>query len=73
MQVFLYILGNNVVPIFTVIFLGFALEGIKIDIFTLTKLNFYIYVPLFMFVNLYTTTIDLTLLKALILAFCTCL
>ena len=70
MQVFLYILGNNVVPIFTVIFLGFALgRALKIDIFTLTKLNFYIYVPLFMFVNLYTTTIDLTLLKALIFGF----
>lgn len=67
MQVFLYILGNNIVPIFTLIFLGYILnKAFELDIFTLTKINLYLFVPIFMFVNLYTTVIDLTLLKALV-------
>lgn len=69
MQVFFYILGSNIVPIFTLIFLGFILSrAFKIDIFTLTKFNLYIYVPIFVFVNLYTTPIDITMLKALMFA-----
>ncbi|HOB09223.1 MAG: AEC family transporter [Limnochordia bacterium] len=67
MQVFFYILGNNIIPIFTVIFLGFLLNrAFKLDIFTLTKINLYVFVPIFVFVNLYTTPIDFTLIKALI-------
>jgi predicted permease len=65
MQVFFYILGNNIIPIFTVILLGYVLNrAFKLDIFTLTKFNLYVFVPIFVFVNLYTTPIDLTLLKA---------
>ena len=67
MQVFFYILGNNIIPIFTVIFLGFLLNrAFKLDIFTLTKLNLYIFVPIFVFVNLYTTQIDFDLAKAFV-------
>lgn len=67
MEVFLHILGNNIVPIFTLIFLGYILnKAFNLDIFTLTKINLYLFVPIFVFVNLYTTVIDLTLVRALI-------
>ncbi len=67
MQVFFHILGNNIVPLFTLIFLGYVLnQAFNLDIFTLTKLNFYIFVPIFVFVNLYTTEIDMNLIQALI-------
>ena len=67
MQVFFSILSNNIIPIFTVIALGFLLNrAFKLDIFTLTKFNLYVFVPVFVFVNLYTTPIDLDLIKAFI-------
>ncbi len=67
MQVFYHILGNNILPIFTLIGLGYLVNKLfNLDIFTLTKLNFYIFVPIFVFVNLYTTEIDLNLIQALL-------
>ena len=41
-------------------------KAFNLDIFTLSKINFYIYVPIFVFVNLLTTEIDFQLLQALI-------
>lgn len=67
MEVFLHILGNNIVPIFTLIGLGYVLnKRFELDIFTLSKINFYVYVPIFVFVNLYTTEIDVSLIQAFI-------
>lgn len=66
MQVFLFILTNNIVPIFALIALGYLMsKKFDLDIFTLTKLNFYIFVPSFTFVNLYTTKIPLEMVKVL--------
>ena len=67
MEIFFYILSNNIIPIFTLIALGFLLnKAFNLDIFTLSKINFYIYVPIFVFVNLLTTEIDFQLMQALI-------
>lgn len=69
MSIFLYILTHNIIPIFTLIALGYFLsKKFDLDIFTLSKLNFYIYVPLFIFVNLYTTAIPFEMIKALFFA-----
>ena len=38
------------------------------DINTLTKINFYLFVPAFVFVNLYETKIEIDALKAMIIA-----
>ncbi len=66
MDIFLHILGHNIVPIFLLIMAGFCLSRkFTIDIFTLSKLNFYIFMPAFMFVNLYTANIDSTMIKIL--------
>ena len=56
MDIFLYILLHNIVPIIFLILLGFLLgKKFPIDINTLTKLNFYVYVPFFIFMQIYTT------------------
>ncbi len=64
MSVFLYILNHNIIPILILVMLGFLL-GKKFDlsINTMSKLNFYIFVPAFIFVNLYTTNIPRDMLK----------
>ncbi|PRR85911.1 AEC family transporter [Clostridium luticellarii] len=69
MSVFLYILGNNIIPIFVLIGLGFAIsKKFALSVFTLSKLNFYIFVPGFIFYNLYTTNLSYGML--MILLFC---
>jgi len=66
MSVFLFILTNNILPIFTLIFVGYLIhKKFQIDILSLTKLNFYVFVPAFTFVNLYETDIPLDMIKVL--------
>ena len=67
MSIFLHILGNNIVPIFTIITLGFVLsKKFDFNIYTLSKMNFYLFTPAFIFVNLYTADLDLDLFKVLL-------
>lgn len=69
MAIFLHILGHNIVPIFTMIVLGWILsQRFNIDVRTLSKLNLYLFAPAFVFVNLYTTNINLNMLKVLVFA-----
>lgn len=69
MSIFFHILGHNILPIFILIVLGFMLsKKFPIDVHSLSKLNFYLLVPAFIFVNLYTTTISLTMLKVFLYA-----
>lgn len=69
MSVFLFILSNNIIPIFTLILLGYFLnKKFDLNIYTLTKLNFYIFVPCFTFTNLYSTDISKEMLKILLIA-----
>jgi predicted permease len=75
MDVFLFILTNNLIPIFTIIILGIIIDRrFHLDVSTLTKINLYIFVPLFVFVSTYTTEFPKDMFKAfaivvLILAF----
>lgn len=67
MYIFLHILQNNIIPIFTLIALGFLLsKKFDLNMSTLTKLIFYIFTPGFIFVNLYTTDLDFDLMKVLL-------
>lgn len=67
MSIFLHILSYNVIPIFILIVLGFMLgKKFDLDIFTLSKLNFFLFIPAFVFYNLYTTNLNLGLLKVLL-------
>lgn len=69
MSIFIYILGNNIIPIFMLIGLGFIIsKKFELSVFTLSKLNFYIFVPGFIFYNLYTTKLSYGML--MILLFC---
>jgi len=64
LTIFLHILGHNITPIFTLIILGFILsKKFDLDIRSLSKLNFYLLIPAFIFVNLYTTPIHMDMLK----------
>lgn len=67
---FIFILTNNIAPIFLIIFLGFILgKTFQIDVKSLSKISFYLLIPSFIFVSLYETSIDLNLLKVLLYAF----
>lgn len=65
MQVFTFILFNNISPIFIIIALGYILtKKFELDIYTLSKLNFYIFIPSLVFVKVYQTDIKIDFLKA---------
>ncbi|MCY6355216.1 AEC family transporter [Clostridium sp. ZS2-4] len=69
MQIFAYILINNILPIFILIILGYILDKkFNLNIYTLSKLNFYIFVPIFAFIQLYTTQIPSGMLKVVVYA-----
>lgn len=66
MTIFFYILGHNIVPIFLLIILGFLLNNkFDLHIHSLSKLLFYLFVPSFIFVNLYTATLRLDMFNIL--------
>lgn len=66
MEITLHILLNNIFPIFVLVGLGLLLaRKFTLDISTLTKINFYVLVPVFTFVYLYTSVIPVDMLKVL--------
>lgn len=67
MDILMYILLHNILPIMAVILFGYLLgRKFNMDIFTMTKLNFFIYVPFFIFAQLYTTELPREMLRVLI-------
>ncbi|MFB9277780.1 AEC family transporter [Cohnella cellulosilytica] len=70
MDIFLHILWNNVLPLSLVIGLGILLHRIfKLDIKTLSKLNFYLFSPAIMFELLYGTAISVQMFGQVLLFF----
>ncbi len=68
MTIFLHILMNNVLPMGVLIALGIVLQRkFKLDIKTLSKLNFYLFSPAIMFNLLYNTEIQLSLIGKVLL------
>lgn len=69
MDVFLYILGHNILPIIFIVCLGYIMgKKFPMDVKTLSKLNFYIFVPAFTFYQIYTTELPDSMLLVLIFA-----
>lgn len=69
MDIFLFILLHNIVPIFFIISLGYICsKKFDLSIHTLSKLNFYIFVPSFVFTQIYTTKIPSNTIKIFIYA-----
>ena len=69
MNIFSSIILNSIIPIFILIFLGYIVDKkFKLDMNTLTKINFYLFVPAFSFVNIYTTDISIDLVRVIALA-----
>ncbi len=69
MSVFLFILTNNLIPIFTIIIIGvFIGKKFHLDVFTLSKINLFVFVPIFVFVSIYTTQFPSNIFLALAVA-----
>lgn len=67
MNIILTILGYNIFPIFLIASVGFFVgRKFNLDVAYLSKLNFYTFIPAFMFVNLYTTDIEFSMIKIVI-------
>ncbi|MFD0868056.1 MULTISPECIES: AEC family transporter [Paenibacillus] len=70
MEYFIYILLNNIIPLSILIGIGALLQIIfKLDIKTLSKLNFYLFSPAVIFKMLYESEISLTILLQVLLFF----
>ncbi|RKN80736.1 AEC family transporter [Paenibacillus ginsengarvi] len=70
MSYFVYILLNNVVPLSLLIALGVVLQrAFKLDIKTLSKLNFYMFSPAIMFQMLYESQLSLKIMSQVLLFF----
>lgn len=69
MDIFLYILLHNILPIMFILLLGFVLgKKFNLETNSLAKLNLYIYVPFFIFMQIYTTDMPGDILKILLFA-----
>lgn len=63
----LYILLENIAPIFALVALGYYLgKKFNLDIYSLSKVNFYVFIPAVIFVKIYEAEIDLDLIKAVL-------
>ncbi|MGG1519579.1 AEC family transporter [Paenibacillus oryzisoli] len=70
MNYFIYILINNIVPISIMIAIGATIyRAFKIDIRTLSKLNFYVFSPAIVFTKLYESEMSLSVLMQVLLFF----
>lgn len=69
MEVFLYILSHNILPIMFIVCLGFIIgKKFSMDVKTLSKLNFYLFVPAFTFYQVYTTVLPDSIAWVLVFA-----
>lgn len=65
---FLYILVNIIVPIFIQIVLGYALhKKFNLNVNTLSKIQFYAFIPAFLFVKIYKTELSKELFLMIVL------
>jgi len=63
----LYILLNNIAPIFALVAVGYHIgKKFNLDIYTLSKINFYVFIPAVIFVKIYEADIDLDLIRAVV-------
>jgi predicted permease len=70
MTYFIYILLNNIIPLSIMIALGVILyRAFKLDIRTLSKLNFYLFSPVLVFKMLYESSLSLQLIMQTLLFF----
>jgi hypothetical protein len=68
---FLSILWNVVAPIFLIMVLGFVVQrGVGFDIRSLTKLNFWVFVPAFLFVKFVKSDLSGEQMGAIVAHFC---
>ncbi len=69
MEIFFHILTHNIVPIFILIITGLIIGWkFTLDIGTLSKLNFYAFMPFFSFVVIYTSDFSVNMAQILIFA-----
>lgn len=68
MQYFIYILINVIAPIFTIILLGYFLQlKFKLSIYSLSKVQIFIFIPSLVFLNIYNSSLDKSLMASIVL------
>ncbi|MGB3368782.1 MAG: AEC family transporter [Acidaminobacteraceae bacterium] len=68
MQYFIYILINVISPIFTIILLGYLLQRrFKLSIYSLSKVQIFVFIPSLVFINIYNSTLDKSLMGSIVL------
>lgn len=68
MQYFIYILVNVISPIFTIILLGYLLQGkFQLSIYSLSKVQIFVFIPSLVFLNIYNSTLDKSLMSSIVL------
>ncbi|MBQ7064965.1 MAG: AEC family transporter [Firmicutes bacterium] len=71
MNVFFYVLTNNILPIIFIVALGYIMSRrFPLDVKTLSRTNFYVFVPVFTFYLIYTTDLPDSILLVLLFAVC---
>ena len=69
MEIFIHIITHNIIPIFILIGTGFLIgHKFKMDVATLSKMNFYAFMPFFVFVIIYTNDLAMNMGKTLLFA-----
>ncbi|GKS10174.1 transporter [Paenibacillus chitinolyticus] len=70
MTYFIHIFLNNIVPLAVMILIGAAMfRAFRLDIKTLSKLNFYVFAPALVFVKLYESELSVAILGQVLLFF----
>lgn len=66
MDYFIYIFTNIIFPIFLIIAIGFILyKKFNLDIKSLTKVQFYALIPSLLFINIYNSQLDMSLIVSI--------
>jgi len=64
---FFYILLNNIAPVFALVVTGYYIgRKFNLDIFTLSKINFYVFIPSLIFVKIYEANLNMGFLRTVV-------
>lgn len=67
MDILIFVLIHNILPIMFILGLGYILgKKLNLEVRTLSKINFYVYVPFFIFMQIYNTKMPVEMVKVLI-------
>ncbi len=67
MEYFIYLLINVISPIFSIIALGYFMQKkFKLSIYSLSKVQIFLFIPSLVFLNIYNSTLDKNLMSSIV-------